>query len=162
VVVVVVVVVGGTVVVVVVGTVVVVVVGTVVVVVVVVVGGLVVLVVPVPKVKGSLTKEGRLAATPLVFGAFTVGSSGVMVGILIFGGVVGCVGTGVAEPGTTWSPLAGIVVVTDAAESALDDLPTKRMALRPATITAPATMIDHRQNVSSPAGSAATSSPQSP
>ena len=156
---VVVVVVGGTVVVVVGGTVVVVVGGTVVVVVV-VVGDLVL---PgVPKVKGSLTNEGRLAVAPLVFGAFTVGSSGAMVGILIFGGVVGCVGTGVAEPGTTWSPLAGIVEVTDAAEPAVDDLPTKRMALRPATITAPATMIDHRQNVSSPAGSAATSSPQSP
>jgi hypothetical protein len=134
--------------------------------VVVVVGGLVgvgdVTVAPgVPKVKGSFTKVGRADSPDFDLVGGNRFPSGMRAGVLVVGAAVAIVGVGVAEPITTCSPFGRIVVAVAAAVSWVEDLPTKSMALSPATITAPATMIDHRQNVSSPPGSAATFSPQS-
>ncbi len=116
----------------------------------------------VPREKGSFTKKGRPDTTAFVLVLDLVGVSVAPKGMrgrpFDFVGVV-TVGVGVADPMITCSPFGSVVVVADADVFTVEAFPTKRMALRPATMMAPATMIDHRQNVSSPADSAATSSP---
>ena len=106
-------------------------------------------------VKGSCATVGRADVDlAFTFAGLTVGT---VVGLILTLGTV-TVGSvvGVAEPGTTCRPFGTVVDDADAAVSWVDALPTKSMALTLAMITAPATMIDHRQNVSSSPGSAAT------
>ncbi len=115
----------------------------------------------VPAVNGRLMREDSFDAA-FAFDGWAAAGTTVVALILTFGVVPAGSVVGVAEPGTTVSPSASVLVVADAV-SCPDDLPTKRMALSPTMMTAPATMTDHRQKVSSSRlGPASTPSPIRP
>lgn len=126
----------------------------------------------VPKVKGSVTKEGREVVTcgfvlfPLALLACATRNGkaegsvevvGVVVGVVevLVGAVVGVV------PETNGRPLWRGEVVAEAEVLALDPFPMSS-ALTAPTMTTPAMMMDHRQNVSSPLACSATATPLPP
>ncbi len=119
----------------------------------------------VPKVKGSVTKEGREVVAcgfvlPLALLAWEMRNGkgdgsvevvGVEVGVVeVLGGAVDGV-----VPVTNGRPLWRGDVVAEAEVFALEPLPMSS-ALMPAMMTTPAMMIDQRQKVSSPLVSSAT------